>query len=360
MSRADQWLAMDPLDTLFFRGSEPMIAGEGHEVRTIFPPMPETCLGALCTAILRQRGIHPPDYAGAQGPKPALRERFPLMGEPGAPGFRILGPLFSWQSAASDSIWFYPAPAHWFAELDNLSQDETCPVAVTAADEVPETFTGVGLVGSVPSPAWVLSPPSDSLTSLAGYWVSHRALENGLRGTSSLLYCPRLSKCDPIQPVLIPLKALFGQEIRTGIALDYSLRRVRKGHLYTATQVRLQPGASLILGLSPALVPDYLDPTGILQLGGEQRRVSYSLLTDGPPLPDGDSPWLMSLMPFPCELVRHYAWQDRLRVSGPLIRLGGWDMKKNFHKPTRAFFPAGTVIKLKPGDPVPFGFIRLP
>jgi len=360
MSRVEQWLALDPLDTLFFRGSEPMIAGEGHEVRTLFPPMPETCLGAICTAILKQRGINPLDYTGAQGPTAALQEQFPLLGEPGAPGFQTVGPLFCWQSPASAPTWFYPAPAHWFADLDSLSEYEPDMVAIAVADELPQRFSGLGLDGSVTSPAWILSPSSDNLKSLAWHWINHRALEDYHRAAASLLYCPRLSEADPTEPLLISLKALFGREIRTGIALDYGLRRARKGHLYTATQVRLQPGVSLVLSLSPALVPNYLDREGVLQLGGEQRRVSYTLLTDGPPLTDGGSPWLMSLMPFPCELLSLYNWQDRLRVSGPLIRLAGWDMKKKFHKPTRAFFPAGTVIKGKTGDPVPFGFIRLP
>mgnify|MGYP005840733511 FL=1 len=359
MARMDQWLALDPLDTLFFRGSEPMIAGEGHEVGTLFTPLPETCLGALCTAILKQQGIKPSDYAGAHGPTTALRERFPLLGEPGNPGFQILGPLFCWQTPASGPNWFYPAPAHWFADLDGLSEDKPALVTIAVADELPPKFSELGLVGSVTSPAWVLSPPSDNLMTLAGHWINHLALENFSPKGGSLQYCPQLSGADPSKPLLIPLNALFGREIRTGIAIDYGLRRVKKGHLYTSTQVRLQPGVLLILGFSPALVPDYLDPEGVFQLGGEQRRVSYALLKDGPPLTQGSSSWLMSLMPFPCDSLGLYGWQDRLRFSGPLIRLAGWDMKTKFHKPTRAFFPAGTVIKAKPEDPVPFGFIRL-
>jgi CRISPR-associated protein Cmr3 len=38
-SEIRQWIEIDPLDTLFFRGSEPMVAGESHEVGSLFPPI---------------------------------------------------------------------------------------------------------------------------------------------------------------------------------------------------------------------------------------------------------------------------------------------------------------------------------
>jgi CRISPR-associated protein Cmr3 len=359
MSQVDQWLTLDPLDTLFFKGSEPMIAGEGHEVSSLFPPMPETCVGALCTAILRQRGLRPRDYAGPGGPAAAVRERFPLLGEPGSPGFRVVGPLLCWEKPSTPPAWFYPAPAHWFADLEGAKTEEPKEITVAIADEAPELYSVLGLCGSIPCPAWVLHPASESLKSLAGYWVNDKAIQNVRQGSLELSFITDLCQADPDQPLLVPLKALFAPEIRTGIALDYGLRRVRQGHLYTATQVRLTTGVSLIIGLSPGLAPHYLDAEGLLHLGGEQRRVRYAFLPAGHPLAPGDSPWLMSLMPFPWEFLGPYGWQDCLRVSGPLIRVAGWDMKEKFHKPSRAFFPAGTVIKGKPGGEVPFGFIRL-
>lgn len=359
MSQVDQWLTLDPLDTLFFKGSEPMIAGEGHEVSSLFPPMPETCVGALCTAILRQRGIRPRDYAGPGGPAAALRERYPLLGEPGAPGFQVLGPLFSWERPSAPPTWFYPAPAHWFADPEGAKEEEPKGITVAIADEAPEFYSALGLCGSVASPAWVLNPPSDSLMSLSGHFINEQALQGFRQGELKFTYVQKLSQAEPDQPLLVPLKALFAQEVRTGIALDYGMRRVKKGHLYTATQVRLEAGISLILGLSPGLIPHYVDAEGLLQFGGEQRRVRYACLPAGPPLAPGDSPWLMSLMPFPWELSERYGREDCLRVSGPLVRVAGWDMKQKFHKPSRAFFPAGTVIKGKPEGEDPFGFIRL-
>lgn len=85
------WLAIDPVDTLFFRGAESMEAGENHEVDTMFPPMPATITGAIRTAVLRQNGIAPADYLK----NPATWQRqYPLLGIPNQPGFSLIGPLF--------------------------------------------------------------------------------------------------------------------------------------------------------------------------------------------------------------------------------------------------------------------------
>jgi|YelNatPaOPRAMG01_1025707.scaffolds.fasta_scaffold23667_3 CRISPR-associated protein Cmr3 len=358
MPEAPQWLALDPLDTLFFRGSESMIAGEDHEVRSLFPPLPETCLGALVTAILRQRRLNPPDYTQEGGSSREIREKLPLLGSPGDPNFRLLGPLFAVSQAAAPPLWLYPAPAHWYVDPEQLRDDHA--VQINPADELPAELEALGMVGSVPSPVWVRTPPADTLKSLAGCWMTGQVLKNFREGVLSAKWCEDILKADLTQPLLVPLDALVGREVRTGTALDSGTRRVKKGHLYTAAQVRLHPGVSLVLGLSPGLVPHYLDAAALIPLGGEQRRVHYSLLPEGPPLPPGDSPWLMSLMPFPYDLLDRYDWGDLPRVSGPLLRLAGWDLRKNFHKPCRAFFPAGTVIKVIPdGQEPPFGFLRL-
>ena len=56
------WIEIDPLDTLFFGGTESMVAGENHEADTMFPPMPATLTGAVRSAILGQKGILPAEY----------------------------------------------------------------------------------------------------------------------------------------------------------------------------------------------------------------------------------------------------------------------------------------------------------
>jgi hypothetical protein len=154
----------------------------------------------------------------------------------------------------------------------------------------------------------------------------------------------------------------YSSETRTGIALEPNRsRRVKKGYLYTFTQVRMHPQASLLVGLSRTLAPHSLDEQGLLQLGGEQRIVKYEVVS-GIFLPGKNSGWICSLGPVPSETIQD---QESVlarfpRASGPLIRISGWDMKNNFHKPVSSFYPAGTSINIGPETENNFfGFMSL-
>ncbi len=358
MKQVRQWILIDPLDTLFFKGSEPMIAGESHEVRSVFPPMPSTLLGALCTAILQQRGIDPKAFVSKTGPDPSIVRDYPFLGNPGSSGFHVTGPLFHVRPAGGRGEWLFPSPAHWFGALPEHLQDGQ-EVQVAVAEELPDRLRPPGLCGSVSSPLWVLQPEQSDTKSLGGYWTNMAALVALKQGKHSVKVLHSTGSKISDKPALVSLETLYGNEVRVGIALETGTRRVRPGHLYSATQVRLRAGVNLAVGLSEELIPSHLDAAGILQLGGEQRLVSYQLLSNGPPVADGSSPWILSLSAFPAEKLYLHKWETLPRVSGHLIRMGGWDMKERFHKPMKAYFPAGAVIKVGQDIVLPFGFMRL-
>lgn len=357
MSFAKQWLRLTPVDTLLFKGSEPMVAGENHEARSTFPPMPATLLGALRTAILCQRGIEPRDYLSndikiAQG----ILADYPLLGSPEAPGFEVFGPLLAVSGGCPDV--FFPAPAHWFTST-RPDEDESRVLTVSAAENVDQHLTALGLIGSVERPAWVARPPRGDMKSLAGWWVNRRALQVAEQPRFSLKVLGDLSELDPKQPSLAGLDLFMAVEARTGIAMDYGNRRVRQGYLYTFRQVRLQSQVHMLVGLSAELVPNHLDAGGILQLGGERRYVCYQQAA-GPELPKGCSSWALAINPIECG--RFESWFQTLpHVSGPLLRMAGWDLKVGFHKPVHSYYPAGTAVLLDqqqlPSGSV--GFIRM-
>ena len=108
-----QWIEIDPLDTLFFRGSEPMVAGQNHEVRSVFPPMPSTILGALRTAILAQRGVSLAAFLQHEESSPVVQS-LPLLGSAEKSGFAVAGPLIEAEIAGGARETFLPSPAHWF------------------------------------------------------------------------------------------------------------------------------------------------------------------------------------------------------------------------------------------------------
>lgn len=369
MQQVKEWLVLDPLDTLFFKGSEPMQAGENHEVRTVFPPMPSTIMGAITTAILRQRHLNPREFTRDGGPSSEISQNYPLLGSPGKPGFAILGPLFRLTNSAGTMDWLLPAPAHWYSELPDSKQEQMQEISLKRADLLSDAAVSLGVCGSVATPVWLRQPAPQGLESLAGCWLNPAALQAMREDQDKVFFFPHLDrpwdeplrkKIQPHKPTILPSKALSGYESRTGIALTPLARRVRQGHLYAATQVRLHAGVALLVGLSAKLCPDYLNPTGVLQLGGEQRVAGYQVLPASQFQVDpGNSPWIMSLSPLPYNRLRENGWEAHPRASGPLIRLAGWDMQKNFHKAITAYLPAGTVIRTGVDEAAPFGFIRL-
>jgi CRISPR-associated protein Cmr3 len=369
MNTVKQWLLLDPLDTLFFKGSEPMVLGENHEVRSVFPPQLSTFYGAVCTGILQQRGIKPKDFVSPEGRSTKLRESYPLLGEPGHPGFKLLGPIFRVTLDKHHAEWFLPAPAHWFADLkisswqqweNQLDQPAHFQeVRISVADVCGKDYQTLGLKGSVDKPVWVLEPRERDLQSLSGFWVNHEAFQRVATRDGAVRLYENPQEMETGHPILLPLWALFEQEARVGIALEFPQRRARMGHLYVSTQIRLISGVRMAIGVSDSLVPSHLDEEGILALGGEQRIVHYQLLEEGPVLPKGDSPWCMALSSFPFSQLKELQWDGFPKVSGNLIRMGGWDMKANFHKPMTAYLPAGTVVQTGDEALLPFGFIRV-
>ena len=323
------WIEIDPLDTLFFRGTESMVAGENHEADTMFPPMPATLTGAIRTALLGQKKLAPTDYL--KNPE-KWSDQYPLLGLPEKPGFTVIGPLFRIGKTT-----IYPVPAHWMAEMDDNAVDGD---SVRLQAGQPVTNQGLGLVGSVSNPFWISKPVSSEMKSLTGYWVTAHAFKEMASGSGTLTLRKKYADLKEKEATLIAIHDLFQREERVGIALTRQ-RTAKEGHLYASVHVRIQPEVRLLVGLQSSHAFS-LDRKGILQLGGEQRMCAY-MLANAPKLPvKSNGKLLFALSPIPAELPETV--RNQPRSSGNLLRIGGWDMKKKFHKPLCAWLPAGTVI----------------
>jgi CRISPR-associated protein Cmr3 len=350
MKAIQQWILLEPLDTLFFRGSELMVAGENHDIRSIFPPVPETFMGAIRTAILAQRGIPINQFISLADPL----SDYPLLGTAEKPNFQISGPIFQIQPLQGDMEWVVPAPAHWFAYIPDEIRDDS-EIDVIEASPLPDDYLSIGLKGSITKPVWCIKPKSENMDSLSGHWVSWTAIRK-IKSSGKLIYRDSVSAIGHQQTVFMKNSALFEFEHRVGIARENITGQAKTGHLYASTHVRLKRGVYLIIGLSHPMAPHYLDPSGVLQLGGEQRICHYKVI-DSPPIHNNPvRSWVMALGTFmqkslPDELTTCNFACNRI------TRMGGWDMKKKFHKPSTPYVSAGSVYFLEKTIEPPFGFI---
>ena len=358
-----QAIDLIPVDTLFFRGAEPMVTGENHHVSILFPPMPSTILGALRTGMLVQNNIPFQDFtADGKTIEGTVGE---LLGSPDKPGFFLTGLLFSVRQHGSELL-FFPAPAHWFApkqELDQIKEQNREPIKISIfpSQPLPAKAKKFGLCSSLTKEwYWATARDGQELVSLEGYWASDTLLKSADSG-KAISELDQLKDLPSTEKMILPAEAFYVSEGRTGIARN-SDKTVKEGHLYSTTHIRLYPEVSLKVFVDKSL-EKALSPSGILQLGGEQRVVYYRL-EHSPQLLNESTmgkTWL-ALSPVTSKTVARLN-PDGI-ASGKLQRIGGWEMKKGndtnktrgFHRPMEGWYPAGTVLFFKEPQKVADGF----
>ncbi len=309
-----EWYVIEPMDTLFFRGSEPMEAGQ-LTAAALFPPPVSVIQGALRAAVLRQNGISGREYIQGKAPGTVLE----WIGKPdeGAP-FQVTAVLFS-----QGGRMFAPAPAAWFVDMQGkpLRGADLTGKQVVAPD-TGAAFAALDALDTMVSGGMppVVATRYDAL-SLGGYWVDVDLLSQ---------HAPVFG---PGQ-VLVSTE-LYDLEPRVGIALDPN-RKVVDGKLYSAGHIRLRDGVRLVVGLDREIG---LATEGRLILGGELKVCRYESL-EAPKLPHGQGKWYASLAPTPLtpDIL------DKIVCSPRPVTLAGWDMVKGFHKPSRTWLPSGAVF----------------
>lgn len=299
-----EWYYVKPVDTLYFKGAEPMNLGENHTASHIFPPPVHTLSGALRTAVLVQKNISFKSYGEGKADQMVID----AIGEAGkdAP-FQVIGPLFK-----EDKDIYVPAPYSWFSDKDSDATERP----VVKAKPVKSRL----LKSGTPDLLWAKADKSE-LSPLGGMWINI----NDLHSTASTLSV-RTSE------------SFYDNEPRTGIALEPG-RKVREGRLYSFNHARLKKNVSLVFGTDKPLP---LAERGTFKIGAEQRFCWY---VKRPELITGldfskDSGHYLSL-----SIVEGNEQTNAAVVAtGKTLYFGGWDLKRGFHKPMKGFFPAGTVF----------------
>lgn len=331
-----RWFEVDPLDTLFFRGAEPMEPGETHVQSLEFPPLPQTLVGAVRTVSFARAGVtFAPGWKNLVPDE--MRVTIGVDPQP-PPTFSLFGPLF-----ACHGVPLYPVPADWRRDeggrivrlklVDHNVADRWGIRHLAEPLDLPWLFHEGGKEGAVRG------------------WVTPENLAAGDRGEElGRVSGHELSSSKIIPTGIIEPDALFDTESRVGLALDGW--RAKEGHLYSTSHIRLRPGVTMVFGLDGVPAPVFPD-SGLLQWGGEQRLVCYRERESvALPRAESGSRW-MAVVPIPAEKVDR---ENRaLRLDGDVVplsswvsekfrKVGGWDLANREHKPLVSWFPAGSVF----------------
>lgn len=309
------WYELNPVDTLFFRGNEPMEAGLPAGT-PLFPPPVSVLSGAFRTAILREKRIHFADYKAGTVDPAVLAAIGPCGGKA---AFDVLAVAMK---KGSDT--YVSAPASIFVDVEHRPKDGRGYKDLTSHVAQPLANTGSlaprSHAGGVPFVLTTHEP-----LGLAGSWIAARCLVNH----------PKSFGSDDI----LTAEDLYGVEDRIGIGLKPE-RVVQTGKLYSARHIRLRDGVSILVALS---ADPGLPAQGMFSLGGEQRRCGYRRL-DAASQPRFVGPAVIknyvSLVPMPATeaLIDHLVCSSKLQV------LAGWDLARGFHKETVSWIPAGAVF----------------
>jgi len=305
------WYKFTPVDTLFFRGAQPMNIGENHTASHVFPPPAHTLSGALRTAVLIQNGISFESYGKGEAPA----EIIAAIGYAGQPApFSLIGPLFMLGGDIH-----VPAPYSWFMEKDSDKKKENGKVKIVKGRSLKSRL----LKSEASELIWARGDKNE-MVSLGGGWIKKQDLHSA--------------------ETMIEVKTsgdFFENEPRTGIALEKN-RKVREGHLYSFNHARLKKDVCLFFGTDNKLP---LEDKGIFKIGAEQRFGWYEKLNDNDAdmrFSDNENLYLsLSNMEGTQEA------NDSVVATGKILYFGGWDLKTGFHKLMEGFFPAGTVFNKK-------------
>lgn len=310
------WYELIPMDTLFFRGNEPMEAGQAPSV-PLFPPPVSVLLGAFRTGYLVQKRISFPDYKRGN----VSDEVISTIGKCGQdPPFSVTAILLR-----RNGEFYAPAPAHWFVDSEKKPQkgDAYKGLKVLTCLVRSETLKKLSVVSSSLDLPMVVT--KNEASSLAGTWVR---LELFGKGEITLA-----------EGDVLTAGELYDLEPRIGIGLTPG-KTVEDGKLYNANHLRLRDGVTIAVGFDhdPGVAPK-----GVIQLGGEQRRCWYQQ-TQGPVFSgEKEGPAYMNLSPVRAEADL----LTEVIATGKLQTTAGWDLSIGFHKPTVTWFPAGAVFRRK-------------
>lgn len=344
----------EALDTLFFRDSRPMNAGETVWIESQFPPTGRTLQGAIRTAVLNHKDVTYHEFLKDHPPHPLRAE----IGDADSLGkLSLAGPVLF-----KDSRPFFPAP------LDLVQRHRGSHKSYKLLK--PAATPTLSDLGNIRFP--VLPEGAEpGYKPLSGYYVDSSGMEKLLNGNAKAdlnsHLCPLASSNRDNAP-------LTGSEPKMGLARDNFKKNAKEGNLYAIAPVRPAGGLQVAVAVEGLNEDHYPSGTFIQRLGGEGKMAAISVAPTRLALPEphisedadgirfrivcitpADMPgkgWLPDENSKCNESEAGISWTVSAHDSsfeiisaciGKPFRQGGWNHALRFPRPLISFVPAGSV-----------------
>jgi CRISPR-associated protein Cmr3 len=315
------WLFLEPLDVWLFRDGRPFDARSEHRARSLFPPYPTAIQGAIRSHYLTVKGV--PPQAGAK-----IEDLVGTSAD--VKNLRLRGPFLA-RREDGRLVRYFPRPNDAVGVADH-------PCAIRPAS-APKPAEDGGVLTSCPM-SHLLGLGDEPAKAGESLWLREDDLRGYLRG-------------DGVDGV--PASKLFLRESRLGIGRNDVKRTSEEGLLYEVEFIRPQPDVGLLVQ-----VEGYSDwpEKGLLRIGGEGRAARFEQVTV--------EEWPETRSPLPARFKLYFAtpayfdggWQpagggwgrfftgDVRLVAAAVGRyesIGGYDLARDAHKPSRRYVPAGSI-----------------
>ncbi|MBW1973904.1 MAG: type III-B CRISPR module-associated protein Cmr3 [Deltaproteobacteria bacterium] len=331
---------IEPNDTLFFRGGDPMGMGESHDIDFRFPPGKETFIGAVRSWLLALYCKRFKRYINECKNCEKLKECKikEIVGKSSdKPKFNLYGPLLVKKEKNSLIPLFVP-PKNIFVD-NNYNTIKLLPVKVPGITDLEDLYLPFhkSVEDSEPINGYLTDKGMEKIVS-----------KNG-----------KINLKDNI----ISNENIYSIEERVGIALERRTRKTKERMIYFTRHIRFKQDIGFYIEIEGAdnLLPD----KGIIALGGENRtcdiyKVKPIKLPNTKKI-ENNKISLITLFPQKININKGIfpSWIDEKRegiIPNTMVKVkvvsifsdkpeyvGGFDMVKKMSKPIEPYIPAGTV-----------------
>jgi CRISPR-associated protein Cmr3 len=326
-----------------FRDAKPFTAQQSFVARSLFPPNPQTVLGALRTAALEHAGVDFREYAqGKVAEDIKARWGDPTRRTLGT--LSIQGPFVARRTNTNGKVErLFRVPLDVVQHKADKKENRRYELLKPASSE-----DALGFECDPPFAGWrPLAASEGQWLEDATGWLSEAVYGEYLKGK---VPTPTPQQVRDKEQVLDE-EQVFVREERVGLGLNYERRANAASQFYQAQFVRLGSGIGLLAHVRAEAFPD----AGVFKLGGEGRSASYETVTFTVPSRVATSGRLKLVLLTPAYFTG--GWQPATGDwsawvgGGKLVSVAlgkphyvsGWDLATQRAKPLRHYVPAGSV-----------------